>query len=82
MAGQAWYVAVGRGTVAGCCRSRSSVYVGRTGENSGCSKMEPLELYNTGKEKQGRDKRARITMREKSSSGRERAPPGLAILWR
>ena len=29
--------------------------------------------------KEGQDKAVRITMREKSSSGRERAPPGLSI---
>ena len=56
-------------------------YEGQTGETPGCSKTEPLELDDAGisKGEEGYDKRARITTREKSSSDRERAPPGLAI---
>ena len=59
----------------------AGAYEGWTWDNPACVKRVSwchLNWMNR-KPKNGSDKRASITMKEKRSSGRKRAPPGLAI---
>ena len=68
------------GAVVGCCRVRPSVYLrerlqGQSGINPGCSRMKQLNQDSAG---EARKDGIRITMKQKSTSGTERAPPRLA----
>ena len=75
VSGEAWYV----GVVAGCCRVVPlCILTGAHERHPGVLRWSHLNWRNM-EHGEGQDKRSRITMKEKSSLGRERAQPRLAV---